>query len=91
MRQLLPLIPLSISCLLLEASQPFHIYSPSSKEKTLWIVKATPNGERLSLKVAQRVNFDFPGRVITAHPSKPFSMSQQRAVTPARCRGRWCT
>ena len=57
MRQLLPFVPLFISCLLLEASQPFHIYSPSSKENTLWIVKATPNGESLSLKVAQRVNF----------------------------------
>jgi hypothetical protein len=49
----------------------FHIYSPSSKENTLWIVKATPKGESLKLEVAEKVKFDFSGRVITAHPSKP--------------------
>ena len=51
--------------------KPFHVYSPSSKESTLWIVKATPQGENLNLKVAKKVKFDFSGRVITAHPSKP--------------------
>ena len=65
------LIPFLFSCFQLSASTPFHIYSPSSKENTLWIVKATPRGDRLDLKVATKVNFDFPGRVITAHPSKP--------------------
>ncbi len=49
----------------------FHVYSPSSKENTLWIVKATPQGESLDLQVAKKVKFDFSGRVITAHPSKP--------------------
>ena len=49
----------------------FHIYSPSSKEKTLWIVRATPQGEGLKLEVAEKVKFDFSGRVIAAHPSKP--------------------
>ena len=65
------LIPLFFSCFQLEASQPFHIYSPSSKENTLWIVKATPRGERLDLQLATKVNLEFSGRVITAHPSKP--------------------
>jgi 6-phosphogluconolactonase (cycloisomerase 2 family) len=51
--------------------KPFHVYSPSSKENTLWIVKATPQGESLDLKVAKKVKFDFSGRVITSHPSKP--------------------
>ena len=51
--------------------EPFHVYSPSSKENTLWVVQATPQGESLNLKVAQKVKFDFSGRVITAHPSKP--------------------
>ena len=91
MRQLLPLVPLFISCFLLEVSQPFHIYSPSSKENTLWIVKATPNGESLSLKVAQRVNFDFPGRVITAHPSKPLLYVTATGGDPGKVPGRWCT
>jgi hypothetical protein len=50
--------------------KPFHVYSPSSKENTLWIVKATPKGESLKLEVAEKVKFDFSGRVITAHPSK---------------------
>ncbi len=52
-------------------AKPFHIYSPSSKEKTLWIVKATPKGKSLKLEVDEKVKFDFSGRVITAHPSKP--------------------
>ena len=33
----------------------FHIYSPSSKENTLWIVKATPKGESFKLEVAEKV------------------------------------
>ena len=49
----------------------FHVYSPSSKEKTLWIVKATPQGESLKLELAEKVELGFPGRVITAHPGKP--------------------
>lgn len=65
------LITFFFSCFQIEASQPFHIYSPSSKENTLWIVKATPRGERLDLQLATKVDLEFPGRVITAHPSKP--------------------
>ena len=49
----------------------FHVYSPSSKANTLWIVKATPKGDSLMLKVSKKVELDFSGRVITAHPSKP--------------------
>ena len=52
-------------------AKPFHVYSPSSKENTLWIVKATPKGKSLKLEVSEKVKFDFSGRVITAHPSKP--------------------
>ena len=37
--------------------KPFHVYSPSSKENTLWIVKATPQGESLNFKVAKKVKF----------------------------------
>ena len=65
------LIPFLLSCLHMGAAEPFHIYSPSSKEKTLWIVRATPRGESLALKVSRKVDLDFPGRVITAHPVKP--------------------
>ena len=49
----------------------FHVYSPSSKKNTLWVVKATPQGEGLKLEVAEKVEFSFSGRVITVHPSKP--------------------
>tara|TARA_Y100000022_G_scaffold199084_1_gene210781 strand:- start:18871 stop:19932 length:1062 start_codon:yes stop_codon:yes gene_type:complete len=49
----------------------FHVYSPSSKEKSLWVVKATPHQESLKLMVDEKVELDFPGRVITAHPTKP--------------------
>ncbi len=71
MTRFLSIILLFLSSLLPAASQPFHIYSPSSKEKTLWIIKATPRGENLDLKVAKKVNLSFSGRVITAHPVKP--------------------
>ena len=50
----------------------FHVYSPSTKEKTLWIVKVIPiKDESLKLEVAEKVKFGFSGRVITAHPTKP--------------------
>ena len=42
--------------------KPFHVYSPSSKENTLWIVKATPKGENLDFKVAQKVT--YPRRML---------------------------
>ena len=70
MTRLLFLISLFLSCLQLGAAQPFHVYSPSSKNNTLWIVKATPEGESLGLQVSKKVKFDFSGRVITAHPTK---------------------
>ena len=54
-----------------QAAEPFRIYSPSSKNNTLWTVQATPKEDGLELKVAQKVKFEFSGRVITAHPSKP--------------------
>ena len=53
------------------SGKAFHVYSPSSKEKILWIVKATPQGESLKLELAEKVELGFSGRVITAHPSKP--------------------
>ncbi len=87
MIHLTPLIPLFLSCLLLEASQPFHIYSPSSKENTLWIVKATPREEGLDLKVTRKVNLDFPGRVIVAHPRKPLLYITATGGDPGRVPG----
>jgi 6-phosphogluconolactonase len=66
----------SITTLLLatyigQAAEPFRIYSPSSKNNTLWIIQAIPKKDDLELKVAKKVKLDFPGRVITAHPEKP--------------------
>ncbi|MBB08037.1 MAG: hypothetical protein CMN03_07210 [Roseibacillus sp.] len=87
MIHLTPLIPLFLSCLLLEASQPFHIYSPSSKENMLWIVKATPREEGLDLKVTRKVNLDFPGRVIVAHPRKPLLYITATGGNPGRVPG----
>ena len=52
-------------------SKPFHVYSPSSKEKLLWVVEANPRGENLELKVAKKIELNFPGQVITSHPTKP--------------------
>ena len=66
--RILPVLAL-IQLSLLGKALPYLL--PSSKENTLWIVKATPKGESLKLEVAEKVKFDFSGRVITAHPSKP--------------------
>ncbi len=52
-------------------AKPFYIYSPSSKENKLWIVRAIPRGENLNFEVAQKVALGFSGRVITSHPTKP--------------------
>ena len=71
MTRLLSIIPLFLSCLQLGAAEPFHIYSPSSKNNTLWIVQAKPQKDGLELKVARKVDLGIPGRVITAHPTKP--------------------
>ena len=67
--------------------KPFHVYSPSSKENTLWIVKATPKGESLKLEVAEKVKFDFSGRVITAHPSKPLLYVSATGGDPGKVPG----
>jgi 6-phosphogluconolactonase len=68
-------------------AKPFHVYSPSSKENTLWIVKATPKGESLKLEVAEKVKFDFSGRVITAHPSKPLLYVSATGGDPGKVPG----
>ncbi len=65
----------------------FHIFSPSSKEKKLWIVKAIPQGEGLKLEVAEKVKFDFSGRVITAHPSKPLLYVTATGGNPGKVPG----
>ena len=49
----------------------FRVFAPSSRSGTLWIVKATPEGEGLQLQVERKVALGLAGRVITAHPAKP--------------------
>ena len=81
------LIPFFLSCFQLGATPSFHVYSPSSKENTLWIVKATLKGESLKLEVAEKVKFDFSGRVITAHPSKPLLYVSATGGDPGKVPG----
>ena len=83
---LLPFLFLIVSALGL-LGKPFHVYSPSSKENTLWIVKTTPKGENLDLQVAKKVKFDFSGRVITAHPSKPLLYLTATGEDPGKVPG----
>ena len=82
-------ITLSLLALFFQSvfGKPFHIYSPSSKENTLWIVKATPKGESLKLEVTEKVKFDFSGRVITAHPSKPLLYVSATGGDPGKVPG----
>lgn len=81
------LSPLLLLCLPLEAAEPFYIYSPSSKEKTLWFVRATPQAERLDLEVTGKVKLGFPGRVVTAHPTRPLLYITATAGEPGRVPG----
>ncbi|MEZ6124176.1 MAG: beta-propeller fold lactonase family protein [Planctomycetaceae bacterium] len=54
------------------ASEAFRVYAPSSKTNTLWIVDAVPKADGgLELKVAEKRNLGFNGRVIAAHPKEP--------------------
>jgi 6-phosphogluconolactonase len=54
------------------AADPFRVYAPSSKTKTLWIVDATPKEDGgLELKVSDKRELGFSGRVLAAHPKKP--------------------
>ena len=54
------------------AAEAFRVYAPSSKTQTLWIVEALPREDGgLELKVAEKRNLGFNGRIIAAHPKKP--------------------
>ncbi len=54
------------------AAEPFRVYAPSSKTQTLWIVDAVPKADGgLDLKLAEKRELGFNGRVIAAHPKKP--------------------
>jgi 6-phosphogluconolactonase len=54
------------------AAEPFRVYAPASKTQTLWIVDAVPKGDSgLELKLAEKRELGFNGRVIAAHPKKP--------------------
>lgn len=51
--------------------EKFRIFAPSSKNNSLWIVDATPQGDGLKLSVNQKVDLGFAAKIITSHPSKP--------------------
>ena len=54
------------------AAEAFRVYAPSSKTHTLWIVDAVPKADGgLELRVAEKRDLGFNGRVIAAHPEKP--------------------
>jgi 6-phosphogluconolactonase (cycloisomerase 2 family) len=54
------------------AAEAFRVYAPSSKTQTLWMVEALPREDGgLELKVAEKRELGFNGRIIAAHPKKP--------------------
>jgi len=62
-------LTMSSTCL---ADEAFRVYAPSSKTKTLWIVDAIPKEDgSFELKVADKRELGFSGRVLAAHPRKP--------------------
>ncbi|MDF1826298.1 MAG: beta-propeller fold lactonase family protein [Verrucomicrobiales bacterium] len=61
--------------------KPFHIYAPSRKSSSLWVVKATPSGEKLDLKVREKLDLNFAGATIAAHPyKKTFYISSNKSA-----------
>ena len=50
-------------------------------------MKATPRGERLDLQLATKVNLEFSGRVITAHPGKPLLYVTAAGGAPGKVPG----
>jgi len=54
------------------AAEAFRVYAPCSQTETLWIVDAVPQPDGgLELKVSEKRELGFSGRIITAHPAKP--------------------
>lgn len=54
------------------AAEPFRVYAPSSKTRSLWIVDAVPKADGgLDLKVAEKPDLGVSGWVIAAHPKMP--------------------
>jgi 6-phosphogluconolactonase (cycloisomerase 2 family) len=54
------------------AAEAFRVYAPSSKTQTLWMVEALPREDGgLELKLAEKRDLGFNGRIIAAHPKKP--------------------
>ena len=81
------IIALLLATYIGQAAEPFQIYSPSSKNNTLWIIQAIPKKDDLELKVTKKVKFDFSGRVITAHPEKPLLYVTATRGDPGRVPG----
>ena len=70
------------------AGKSFHIYAPSRKSNSLWVVEATPAGDKLDLKVSEQVDLGFSAATIAAHPfKKQFYVTSNRGAedgnTPA--------
>lgn len=54
------------------AAEAFRVYAPSSQTQTLWMVDAIPQPDGgLELKVAEKRELGFSGRIIALHPVKP--------------------
>jgi len=53
------------------AAADFHIYAPSPMTETLWVVKASEQGETLSLQVIEKAALGYAGRAIVAHSQQP--------------------
>lgn len=54
------------------AAEAFRVYAPASKTQTLWMVDAVPKEDGgLELKLAEKRDLGFNGRIIAAHPKKP--------------------
>ena len=48
----------------------FRVFASSSRSGTLWIVKATPEGEGLQLQVERKVALGLAGRDLHIQPSR---------------------
>ena len=70
------------------AAEAFRVYAASSTTQTLWIVDAVPKEDGgLELKIAEKRDLGFPGRVIAAHPEKPLLYVSGRGGEQGRVPG----
>ncbi|MEM9481224.1 MAG: beta-propeller fold lactonase family protein [Verrucomicrobiota bacterium] len=54
------------------AADPFRVFAPSRSSNSVLVVDAKPDGEKMTLTLAEPISLEFPGTTIVSHPTEPF-------------------